>query len=1124
MKKLLSLALCAAFLLSFLAPCALAAGSVFTVRTTGDWEALAEACVLDRWSEEKEVVLAGDLDFTGLEFTPIPLFSGHFDGNGHTIRGIDLEKDASTVGVFRQVLEGAVVENLTVSGLFAPGGKAEYVGGIAGKNSGTIRDCIFEGTVRASRCVGGLVGANMGSGILRACTVSGTVQGQHRVGGAAGENEGTIEQCVSRASVNPEAPASIEPEKLDLTLTAEEIIDITDVGGIAGNSAGAVRQCRNEGGVGYPRVGYNIGGIVGHQSGLTEGCISGGAVYGRKDVGGIIGQMDPDGGWNFTEGNLAALETKLDDLQESINTLLSDTGKENRQVSGKLNTVLEALSRTGNAAEALTDETSAWVNANIDTINDFLSRVSETLDNLAPVCRELDDFTSYLPDAFGALHDAFLTLGDALELAGGGMAELSPAITDFNSAMADASLASGEIAAGIEHLDRGLGDERQVQLALSEISGGLSDLSEMIYLSVDDVRTLASLLENGTGEEDPEIRQVWIDYLRALGTSLASLASHLVSSADAFSEFAGGAGDLIAEPNIAELRNFLESLGTSFSYIGQTLNGLQSANLSLQDSLETFEAAGQTFAKAMDETANAADAMEKAFSALHRASTGFADAIDTLSAHPTLAFTPINTESEAKSALFASLRDANAALGSLSGQLADTALLDDIQAISDRMFDLTDFILAALSGGKTAKGRFIEDISAGAPLRTRGAVENCANHGAVEAETNVGGIVGAISIELSFDQEDELDLSSLLAGGAKYLIYAAVRGCDASASVRARKSAAGGIVGRMDYGAVSSCACSGSIEAQGDYAGGIAGISLGTIHACRARVNLSAGNYVGGIAGSGHDLSSCLAMPYLAEPAEFQGSIAGFADGKIEENYYCENRTGGVDGFSFSGQAEQIEYSALLEKSGADPIFQVITVTFVADGETVETRTVSFGGAVGEAPAVPDKDGMRWKWDAYDQGEVFRSMTVEGSYVRPLTALSSGEEIPRVLIEGTFGEGQALNLAPYIPAADFAEGEILDAGTLSVPGSEEALNVRLHAEEAGTLYLVDRTGVLTETTYTRDGTYIVFPMENGASFVYVRAKITQRLLVPILIAAAAAVILVLILVFYIRRKSKKAKH
>ena len=93
-----------------------------------------------------------------------------------------------------------------------------------------------------------------------------------------------------------------------------------------------------------------------------------------------------------------------------------------------------------------------------------------------------------------------------------------------------------------------------------------------------------------------------------------------------------------------------------------------------------------------------------------------------------------------------------------------------------------------------------------------------------------------------------------------------------------------------------------------------------------------------------------------------------------------------------------------------------------------------------------------------------------------------------------------------------------------MPGSEEALNVRLHAEEAGTLYLADRTGVLTETSYTRDGSYIVFPMENGASFVYVRAKITQRLLVPILIAAAAAVILVLILVFYIRRKSKKAKH
>ena len=40
-------------------------------------------------------------------------------------------------------------------------------------------------------------------------------------------------------------------------------------------------------------MGYNVGGIVGRQSGYLDGCRNTGTVRGRKDVGGIAGQLEP---------------------------------------------------------------------------------------------------------------------------------------------------------------------------------------------------------------------------------------------------------------------------------------------------------------------------------------------------------------------------------------------------------------------------------------------------------------------------------------------------------------------------------------------------------------------------------------------------------------------------------------------------------------------------------------------------------------------------------------------------------------------------------------------------------------------------------------------------------------
>ena len=63
----------------------------------------------------------------------------------------------------------------------------------------------------------------------------------------------------------------------------------SDAGGIAGFSDGTIGNCRNNAVVGYQHIGYGIGGTAGRQSGYIENCSNYGRIYGRKDVGGIVG-------------------------------------------------------------------------------------------------------------------------------------------------------------------------------------------------------------------------------------------------------------------------------------------------------------------------------------------------------------------------------------------------------------------------------------------------------------------------------------------------------------------------------------------------------------------------------------------------------------------------------------------------------------------------------------------------------------------------------------------------------------------------------------------------------------------------------------------------------------------
>lgn len=290
------------------------------IKDVEDLLEFAENCTLDAWSRGKTVVLQADIYLDEVDFEPIPTFGGTFDGKGHSVIGLEVTSSVSPAGLFGVLQEGAVVKNLNVTGNITPSGENSAVGGIVGENYGEIRNSTFTGTVSGSANVGGIVGINGYTGEIENCRVSGVVLGASMTGGVAGYNQGTLLKCKNDADVNNvsvDAQISIDNIDLDISLdvtqwSSAKILDtVSDSGGIAGYSIGIIQSCSNAGTVGYPHIGYNLGGIAGRSCGYIADCINAGEIYGRKDAGGIVGQMEPYIYVELSESGVAQIQGEL---------------------------------------------------------------------------------------------------------------------------------------------------------------------------------------------------------------------------------------------------------------------------------------------------------------------------------------------------------------------------------------------------------------------------------------------------------------------------------------------------------------------------------------------------------------------------------------------------------------------------------------------------------------------------------------------------------------------------------------------------------------------------------------------------------------------------------------------
>lgn len=371
-KKLVSAALCAVFILSSTLLCYAAAdkegtsvnqdafgtvqkgeadktqginaldGTEVTINTMEDFLEFIENCRYDSWGIGKTVILNTDLKLDDRDFSGAAYFNGVFEGNGHTIENVSLRKKGSDLGFFRYLGEQAVISRLKIKGTIDPSGSGENIGGIVGVNYGTIMDCSFEGKVSGQNAVGGIAGTNRASGRISSCSSDAVILATNNTGGIAGKNEGTISECTSSSRINIEELETtqdlggVDLGSLNLT---QNMVTRNNMGGIAGSSSGTILSCVNRGTVGYDHTGYNAGGIAGSQSGVIGLCSNLGDIYGRKDVGGIVGQAEPYIESEYLDHRIEEIRGEINRLNQTLNSIssaLSATSKEAREYAVRM--------------------------------------------------------------------------------------------------------------------------------------------------------------------------------------------------------------------------------------------------------------------------------------------------------------------------------------------------------------------------------------------------------------------------------------------------------------------------------------------------------------------------------------------------------------------------------------------------------------------------------------------------------------------------------------------------------------------------------------------------------------------------------------------------------------------
>ncbi len=235
-------------------------------------------------------------------------FNGEFNGLNNKINNININNpEKSYQGLFASIGTSAKISSIVVTGNITG---AKYVGGIAGYNEGSIKNCGNEANVvsqyeeESNPCVGGIVGYNV-KGNIKGCYNKGQINAVgYSNGGIVGKSDsGTIKNCYNNAAIIKEVTTS-GGETAGICGTASEtnIYNVYNSGNVTANGSGSgtggiIGLARNNSmisnayNIAQIQASDNTGGIIGcmEANGIIENSYNKTEVSGRANVSGIVG-------------------------------------------------------------------------------------------------------------------------------------------------------------------------------------------------------------------------------------------------------------------------------------------------------------------------------------------------------------------------------------------------------------------------------------------------------------------------------------------------------------------------------------------------------------------------------------------------------------------------------------------------------------------------------------------------------------------------------------------------------------------------------------------------------------------------------------------------------------------
>lgn len=409
---------------------------------------------------------------------------------------------------------------------------------------------------------------------------------------------------------------------------------------------------------------------------------------------------------------------------------------------------------------------------------------------------------------------------------------------------------------------------------------------------------------------------------------------------------------------------------------------------------------------------SAAGEVEDAMENLESAGSAARSIFDTVNGMEDLQMPQLGSDYRSRAgSLNSNLKGLSENMGHLNDEMSSTndTMLADLSDINDQFSKIMRLYTDAIDGvlDMDYSTVYEDNSQEDAETSTDATIAGCTNRGAVQGDLNISGIAGTMAIEYDFDLEGDVTGIENARLNSTFLTKCVLRQNSNEGNITAQKSYVGGIAGLQEMGTILRCENYGRINSTaGNYVGGIAGQSLSYITNGYAKCTVSGEEHVAGIAGYGSSMENCCAMVRVQDAVAFCGAIAGETDssGTVSGNYFVSDELAGIDRISYSGKAEPVSYEGLLATEGLPDRFRMMSVIFYADDEEVKRVECPYGGDVLQDmyPDIPVKDGFYADWDIREIRNILYDEDVTAEYVRYLTTLASGQ---------TRGNGQSVLLA-----------------------------------------------------------------------------------------------------------------